>query len=142
MTIEEAITAYKTLSPDIFQKKWWTQNQPMKYFGAEVQQYWFEGKNLKDAVQRLLRDMKLDPGLKLWEADNPSCKVYVCMNATRSAWKADEPVSVWYALSVRFRLIPNYSARTSHGWLVIEIMIAVSGKQSEPYRRHLCFLSR
>ena len=75
MTIEEAITAYKALAPDIFQKKWWTQSQPLKYFGAEMQQYWFEGKNLSNAVRRLLQDKELDPDLKLWEADDPECRV-------------------------------------------------------------------
>jgi hypothetical protein len=75
MSIEEAIAAYKLLAPDIFKKKWWTQSQPLKYFGAEMQQYWFEGKNLSDAVGRLLKNMKLDPDLKLKEADDPGCRV-------------------------------------------------------------------
>lgn len=75
MTIEEAIEAYKQLSPEIFQKKWWTQNQPMKYFGSELQRYWFEGKHLKEAVRKLLTTRALDPDLKLLEADVPSCRV-------------------------------------------------------------------
>jgi hypothetical protein len=77
MTIEEAIAAYKDLSPKIFKKKWWTQNQPMKYFGAEMQHYWFEGRNLEDAVQELLTGRNLDLKLKLWESDDPLCRVYV-----------------------------------------------------------------
>jgi hypothetical protein len=83
MSIEEAIAAYKTLSPDIFQKKWWTQSRPLKYFGAEMQQYWFEGKNLSDAVRKLLRDRKLDPDLKLRESEDPSCRVSVFLNLNR-----------------------------------------------------------
>jgi hypothetical protein len=77
MTIEEAIAAYKDLSPKIFEKKWWTQFQPTKYFGAEMQRYWFEGKNLECEVKKLLTEKKLDPKLKLWESDDPSCRVYI-----------------------------------------------------------------
>jgi hypothetical protein len=40
-----------------------------------MQQYWFKGKNLSDAVGRLLKNMKLDPDLKLKEADDPGCRV-------------------------------------------------------------------
>jgi len=77
MTIEEAITAYKALLPQIFKRKWWTQSQPMKYFGAEMQQYWFEGKNLSEAVQALLSERRLDPSMELWESDDPDCRVCV-----------------------------------------------------------------
>jgi hypothetical protein len=77
MTIDQAITAYKALSPEIFKKKWWTQKAASKYGGAELKQYWFEGKNLKEAVRKLLKDQKLDVGLKLREADDPKCRVLV-----------------------------------------------------------------
>jgi patatin-like phospholipase/acyl hydrolase len=75
MTVDEAINMYKTFSPTIFKKKWWTQNQPMKYFGAELQQYWFEGKNLKAAVQDMLKARDLDENLKFLESDDPTCRV-------------------------------------------------------------------
>ena len=75
MTIDEAIDTYKTLSPEIFKKKWWTQNQSLKYTGAELKRYWFEGKNLKNAVQKLLRDKKLDPDLKFLEQGASNCRV-------------------------------------------------------------------
>ena len=75
MTIDEAFDAYKMLSPEIFKKKWWTQSQARKYTGAELKQYWFEGKNLNSAVQKLLRDRKLDPDLKLLELEVPDCRV-------------------------------------------------------------------
>ena len=75
MTIDEAIEAYKDLSPEIFKKKWWTQNQASKYTGSELRQYWFEGKNLQDAVQKLLSDRGLPPDLKLLESEDPDCRV-------------------------------------------------------------------
>ena len=75
MTIDEAIDAYKQLSPEIFKKKWWSQNLSAKYAGAELRHYWFEGKNLKDAVRQLLRDRKLHPDLELLESEDPSCRV-------------------------------------------------------------------
>lgn len=46
-----------------------------KYTGAELNDYWFEGKNLKDAVQNLLQDRKLDPDMKLLESEDPDCRV-------------------------------------------------------------------
>lgn len=80
MTVDEALEAYKTLSPEIFKKKWWTQSQAGKYTGAELRRYWFEGKNLENAVQKLLRDRRLDPDLKLLELEASDCRVL----ATRS----------------------------------------------------------
>lgn len=75
MTIDEAIDAYKQLSPEIFKKKWWSQNQSAKYLGAELGHYWFEGKNLKDAVRQLLGDRQLNPDLEFLESEDPSCRV-------------------------------------------------------------------
>ena len=75
MTIADAIKAYKEISPTIFKKKWWTQQQPLKYFGAENQHYWFEGKNVKDTVQRLLSSRGLDPDLMLCEGQDVTCRV-------------------------------------------------------------------
>lgn len=78
MTIDDAIEAYKKLSPGIFKKKVWTGSQASKYVGAELGQYWFEGKNIEDAVQELLQLNNLDRDLKLFESDRPDCRVYVC----------------------------------------------------------------
>jgi hypothetical protein len=75
MSIDGAIAAYKALSPEIFKKKWWTQKSASRYGGAELKQYWFEGKNLKAAVRELLKERKLDMDLKLREADDPKCRV-------------------------------------------------------------------
>ena len=73
MTINETIEAYKQLLPEIFKKKWWSQNQSAKYAGAELRHYWFEGKNLKDTVQQLLSDRKLKSDLKFLESEDSSC---------------------------------------------------------------------
>lgn len=75
MTIDEAIEAYQQLSPIIFKKKWWTQNQASKYTGPELKHYWFEGKNLKDGVRKLLGDRSLDPDMMLLESEDPNCRV-------------------------------------------------------------------
>lgn len=75
MTIDEAIDMYKKFSPMIFKKKWWTQNQSMKHFGAELKQYWFDGKNLEAAVKDVLKARDLDEDLKLLETDGPNCHV-------------------------------------------------------------------
>jgi hypothetical protein len=75
MTIEEAIEAYKSMAPKIFQKKWWTANQSWKYLGAENKEYWFKGENLKDSVCQLLEDKGFDANMKLLESDSPPCRV-------------------------------------------------------------------
>ena len=75
MTIDEAIEAYRQLSPNIFKKKWWAQGQASKYTGAQLKHYWFEGKNVEDAVRSLLGDRKLDPDMKLLESEDPDCRV-------------------------------------------------------------------
>ena len=75
MTIDEAIDAYKELSPKIFKKKRWAQRQLSKYAGAELKQYWFEGKNLENAVRKLLDTKELDSDLKFLESENPDCRV-------------------------------------------------------------------
>ena len=72
-----AADGYVALAPDIFRKKWWTQKSLGKYGGAELKQYWFEGKNLEEAVQKLLKERKLDVQMKLLEAADPTCRVYV-----------------------------------------------------------------
>lgn len=75
MSIDEAITAYKDLSPLIFKRKWWTQKQAAKYFGAEMQQYWFQGQNLVSAVEKLLEGMSMDRTSTLRESQAPACRV-------------------------------------------------------------------
>jgi hypothetical protein len=75
MTIEEAIDAYKGLAPMIFKKQWWTMTNASKYFGAELQEYWFEGKNITAEVLGLLEKKDLDKNIKLFESDDPDCKV-------------------------------------------------------------------
>ena len=75
MTIDETIDAYRQLSPKIFKKKWWAQGQASRYTGAELKHYWFEGKNLKDAVRNLLGERNLDQDMKLLESEDPDCRV-------------------------------------------------------------------
>ena len=77
MSIEETITAYKELSPIIFKKKWWTQNNVLKVSGSEMRHYWFEGKNLVEAVTDLLGKREMDPNTLLKESEDSSCRVYV-----------------------------------------------------------------
>jgi hypothetical protein len=76
MTISEAIDAYKSLSPQIFQKKWWTQSKPLKFLGGEAQQYWFEGKNLENAVKTLLKERNTSEEVRLLDPNSTSCKTY------------------------------------------------------------------
>jgi hypothetical protein len=75
MSIEDAIEAYKSLSPSIFRKKWWTSKKVLRLAAAENQTYWFKGDDLKVSVQRLLEERGFDPEVKLLEADIPSCRV-------------------------------------------------------------------
>jgi hypothetical protein len=75
MSIEEAIEAYKSMSPKIFQKRWWVTKQSLKLAGAELKQCWFKGEDLKNSVQRLLEAKSFDPNLRFLESDDPSCRV-------------------------------------------------------------------
>lgn len=75
MSIEDAITAYKELAPEIFPKKLWSRNPVTKYIGSEAKQYWFEGKNLESAVTKLLERKDLDSQTKFRVDDESLCKV-------------------------------------------------------------------
>jgi hypothetical protein len=74
MSIDEALRCYRTLAPKIFKKKWWTISGA-KYIGAEARQYWFEGETLKQAVLDLLNERGVNKETKLFETDDPDCRV-------------------------------------------------------------------
>ncbi|KAK5659987.1 hypothetical protein OQA88_13453 [Cercophora sp. LCS_1] len=78
MSIKESIEAYKVLSPQIFKKKWWSDVSLLKILGSEMNKTWFQGQNLQEAVCSLLADRQLDRELRLIEAEDPQCKVFVC----------------------------------------------------------------
>ncbi|MCJ1269381.1 hypothetical protein MMC22_009273 [Lobaria immixta] len=97
MTIDEAIEAYQQLSPKIFKKRWCAQSKTSKYTGAELNDYWFEGKNLKDAVQNLLQDRKLDPDMKLLDS--------------KSSRMSPSFVCAASAVSTQIELLRSYKSR-------------------------------
>lgn len=77
MNIDNAITAYKELAPQIFKGKWWAQGQALKFLGTEARHYWLEGKNLVEAIEGFLSDKGLDKEMKLLEPSAPVCRTYV-----------------------------------------------------------------
>ena len=76
MSIDETIDAYKIHSPSIFKKKAWTHSKILKYLGAEMKEYWFEGENVENAVRKILEDRHLDVDMKQFESEDPDCRVY------------------------------------------------------------------
>ncbi|KAL5344189.1 hypothetical protein ACLOAV_010851 [Pseudogymnoascus australis] len=118
MTISEAIDAYKSLSPQIFQKKWWTQSKPLKFLGGEAQQYWFDGKNLENAVKKLLKERNVSEEVRLFDPDSTSCKTFVCAVS---------------ALSTQAELLRSYKAqRTGHRDYDCSVCEAVRATSAAP----------
>lgn len=138
MTIDEAIEAYQQLSPKIFKKRWCAQSKASRYTGAELNDYWFEGKNLKDAVQNLLQDRKLDPDMKLLESENPDCRVSVSTKCNNSAQKAQGCHLVLYVRPALFPLKLNCFVRINREDSGIETTIASGRKLCGRHQRHHC----
>ncbi|KAF3015299.1 hypothetical protein E8E14_008148 [Neopestalotiopsis sp. 37M] len=93
MPIEEAIEAYKKLSPIIFKKKWWSDFAVLKLLGAEMNRHWFQGQNLQDAICDLLSKKQMDPDIDLRdsESDDARCKI------SNAAGQFNYECSIWEA---------------------------------------------
>ncbi|KAI9666029.1 MAG: hypothetical protein M1821_003964 [Bathelium mastoideum] len=77
-SVDEAIQVYNIQAKKIFKPKRWSHLRSFKYLGPELKHYWFEGKNLENAVVETLKWKQKGRDMSLLQPKNAKCKTFVC----------------------------------------------------------------
>ena len=74
LSIDECLEYFEQVSESVFVRRL-KAKQPFKWINAEAGGTWFEGKDLEDAVKKILETEQLGKEMAFIEEGDPKCKV-------------------------------------------------------------------